>query len=1210
MKKLELVFLMNVSLYFKSQETILCFIQVNKKCLLSVTSLHVNPSFFDQKSLEWFLRKFTVDTVDLNYLPIDVIYDNIKLIRNLNLTSTLIQKKLLPQIESIKIDTKVDSNYVHILCNSFEKILSLTCSLDFFKAFASTFVNEKINNRFFPKVIHLINSRQPNTTNLSFLEKIVTTFNCKCVVHTDRQPLLATSLINNIFWRVNTISFGHITTNTLLSNFETTVFFNENVSNEDLNKLTMFVYDFYVTKLTLTSITEQVIEISELPPLEIFDTLTLNNISISNNNKLSAKRVCLNKSKFICDNSIESVESVSIKNSQCFLNDKTRCHDNVNNTEISFPFVNINKLSVNNIESFKLPYLNNLKKLHIKTCSRSKFVLPEKCFSGVTIKNSEHNTFVLNNESGRVIYLKNVVNSEVYIINKTIQPSSVMLTKCKNIQLICEHMKTVVFKKCETILFAHKKNKNESVTQQINTTRSIYTKIENLVICKTGQQISLSNIGVTKNLYLVDMENCEYKENFLDCEKVILFNNKKCNIEIGENHIKNIIVTCCENVNICGAFPVIESIQNINNINCEIIPHIKDQHLLSNVKDEDEDIDISKEQSMMKDELFNIGLVLRNAVYQSLIANFENVKQLKLINFNGCFITPINLHLEKLEIENCSFNQIKYVATNNLLVKNCHKVKLCALEKIIENIEITNSDISLKIDFKNDNYIKASHIFVNNLKMKNSTCFCQNFKVENVFLDFTNYKENDEKCFCLPANNFQVVNLMNNKFTINRINDINEIKFICCENNEITFSMLSKMSIKTEKCNNIKIFVPQFMKLELEDVLSIKVILLNVPPVEKQIAYYSKERRQCEDKVKYAIKNISLIKKIIKKPHLYDDLEIKFYISLINEFTHDYLQKVYGVGFFKNMTYFVAKENTFLDELISIFVNMINQLHVDVTKQIQKGIIDLLIAILHETKNDELMFCALNNILINPSFTKNTISDILLNKIVVSMSNKFSIDTFKTSYFVSLLRKMFELYPKTRDDFTFIIPQLSVLFKYNYYYEEINANIIYFLELFSEFEDKYSLQMLQNDISKLLVQYLKHGDRRVVDMIYLIFSNCAAGNLACCKKVVELGVVDFILENYYNYHYSSNREIIYVILNVCNHIGNSLEMVEIIGKEKAKTIVTFLYEKIQCNGQLQLPSKYIQNVTKKLNVVFQDDEKMIDFINKTTQEFFKYNQTS
>ena len=69
--KLEMIYLMNVSLFLKTKYDIKEFIQINKKCHLAISSLKTTPPQFDRFSTEWFFDKFSPDTLDRNYLCVE-----------------------------------------------------------------------------------------------------------------------------------------------------------------------------------------------------------------------------------------------------------------------------------------------------------------------------------------------------------------------------------------------------------------------------------------------------------------------------------------------------------------------------------------------------------------------------------------------------------------------------------------------------------------------------------------------------------------------------------------------------------------------------------------------------------------------------------------------------------------------------------------------------------------------------------------------------------------------------------------------------------------------------------------------------------------------------------------------------------------------------------------------------------------------------------
>ncbi|ELP83885.1 hypothetical protein EIN_439590 [Entamoeba invadens IP1] len=72
-KRLEMIYLMNVSLYFEKFGDVQHFIKINKKCHQTICSLHVNPFFLSISDIFRFEKHFHPNTLNFN----DCEYQNI-----------------------------------------------------------------------------------------------------------------------------------------------------------------------------------------------------------------------------------------------------------------------------------------------------------------------------------------------------------------------------------------------------------------------------------------------------------------------------------------------------------------------------------------------------------------------------------------------------------------------------------------------------------------------------------------------------------------------------------------------------------------------------------------------------------------------------------------------------------------------------------------------------------------------------------------------------------------------------------------------------------------------------------------------------------------------------------------------------------------------------------------------------------------------------
>ncbi|ELP89126.1 hypothetical protein EIN_484580 [Entamoeba invadens IP1] len=197
MVHLEMVYLMKIALHLFSMSDITTFLQVNKACLVSVTSLHVNPWFSDRNDITSYVAKFTPTTMNCNSVIIpDKFCTNVQFLRNVkNPIDIETLKRTKVSSISIGIDFIWDKEYFKAL-TQLEGVNNVEIPLQIAELYVNNFDTTKTAKQLLPKkVVFVLDfcSDNPDKIDEDKLDSIfekVNKFNTKMVLIRKRKAVL------------------------------------------------------------------------------------------------------------------------------------------------------------------------------------------------------------------------------------------------------------------------------------------------------------------------------------------------------------------------------------------------------------------------------------------------------------------------------------------------------------------------------------------------------------------------------------------------------------------------------------------------------------------------------------------------------------------------------------------------------------------------------------------------------------------------------------------------------------------------------------------------------------------------------------------------------------------------------------------------------------------------------------------------------------
>ena len=164
MTKLELIYLMKVSLHFETYQDTYNFIQINKKCYETTLALKRNPFYFYHTSDISFLKHFSIDTMySMSLTPKTVdLLSNITYLRYPTLSPNFPEKlidslcqKICPKIQAISLQNDLFGKYCIKHAKLFEKLIEMKGDAEMILQFLNEYTDNGKEYVNFPKKYYI-----------------------------------------------------------------------------------------------------------------------------------------------------------------------------------------------------------------------------------------------------------------------------------------------------------------------------------------------------------------------------------------------------------------------------------------------------------------------------------------------------------------------------------------------------------------------------------------------------------------------------------------------------------------------------------------------------------------------------------------------------------------------------------------------------------------------------------------------------------------------------------------------------------------------------------------------------------------------------------------------------------------------------------------------------------------------------------------------
>ncbi|ELP83591.1 hypothetical protein EIN_078260 [Entamoeba invadens IP1] len=614
MSRLEMIYLMQVSLYLPTLSDVYTFIQVNHCANSAVTSLKVNPWFALTQDIEKFYDLFHPDTLNCNFLPISFDY----LLKPIYIRNYIIEgppemiEKITPEICEKMTSLNIMRTFVNknntpqklfqMIIETFRQ--KITMSINYFIYFIDFFEQYETRDNFkkiFPKNVY-VNFDMNFGSNAFGSNAFGTTTNGAINIPFNKineLPLKYATQID-IDWTNSVSSMDKITLTQNCRNYS------NNISIEYADYLTPFIRDN-----SLTFQTKNLTQISDLHKVE----------------KIIGKSVATKVTFMggVCDLSLlqipKYVKSISLKNG--FVPNSFGVEHKQTNFVILPDVLNSEEFVSEGVNFQFSEGFNTVKKVEMTTAKivkKKRIELLEKCNKKRIWENKQQFPFANVEELKLVNFsdvcyeqfktlqklsLLSVRNVELFINKECAK--NITCTDCSNciLNIDCESCETFEFNMCPNFTFNFLNTKNTNLTVKIINSLnskissetdfikslSVYdtskfeisknTKIGKLVISnstlkkKVGVEAEEVVFGAlleyvdidfthTKSVLLFNIENFIFSNTFDKCEIVKIEYCRDCDFIFGDSKIEQLGIFSSKAIDFKGNFNFLQKVENLD----------------------------------------------------------------------------------------------------------------------------------------------------------------------------------------------------------------------------------------------------------------------------------------------------------------------------------------------------------------------------------------------------------------------------------------------------------------------------------------------------------------------------------------------------------------------------------------------------------------------------------------------------------------------
>ncbi|ELP84660.1 hypothetical protein EIN_173250 [Entamoeba invadens IP1] len=860
-QSLEMVYLMNVILYFESTKTLFTFVRVSKKCFDATKSLRVNPWFTTPEHVVKFYQKFQQDTINCCGLLIPpTILVTAKVVTNLNpssLADTDIPQ-IAPHTKSIYIPldnyTGFKKTIFTLFVQSVNKMNSVIMSYDNFKAFVTVFRESSTPLQFFPKrcLVNLLYASQHSS--LKDLVKLLDGLETEIgfVYHKSSLPdkkidfkypfySYKMSLImyqNGIIPLLQHGSFEIVlyekdTNETLLDLLDKAV-----PSSLSLNCNGMSLHSFfdglklgkYINKLAVVMHNRTLncqIEFEGLKELN-----------------LECSGCTLTQSKSLVILRLDSVKTINVlKGDWSFFksqNEMVRMWENLNT---QLPFINLTTLELHAVKTIRLNIQQKLKLFYMTYCENCIIEFNNECLNEFVFQNNKEMRITLRAMKEQRLYFLKCDRSTLRVLGE--KSVKLFFDTCINLSVFGVKMSEIVFLRCRSVDTDFARC---GIIEVAESDFGYGTMVCDKAILNTIETYVPIDLDESEEIVLVNLNNFKFVNSMKRCQRLIINNCKGCELSLLNNSVQQLIVKNSDNVHIEGDLDNVVTCKTSRNTNTTI-----DLDPTKIVELESEDLetfeDLTGSESLCSKN--NVKLTKMND--KTLFIRGDYYRELTFTEMEDCvliFMCQV-VSLKMCDCVHLTSNNDFSVASNPLFIR-CKKVELLRCDNL--NFKMLSNELcEIKMrDCTKCSFVLAqsSRVWSNtptpyletsldNLEVYNCRMCSINLKTKRLVFDNGVDKRIDYIGKCLET--MVLVGLTKGNLLLNA--SISELFLEKCF--DITFSVKSARlkSVTANMCKSVTVSVAaenvEFIQSECVDTL-----IKKIPPVVRRTPVHVYMRRR------------------------------------------------------------------------------------------------------------------------------------------------------------------------------------------------------------------------------------------------------------------------------------------------------------------------------------------------------------------------------
>ncbi|ELP91710.1 hypothetical protein EIN_519070 [Entamoeba invadens IP1] len=592
MSNMEMIYLMQVSLYLPSLKDIMTFITINKKCQDAVTSLKVNPWFSKSNDIETFCAFFFPDTVNCNSLAVSrKVLENAVYIRNVQIFSTdfnkLDEQNIAEKITSLiiikppkPVDTNqqigfnAENNYYDLLYKW--KIPNIEMPLKLFSECVTCFErNNNTNNNdiYFPKKV------------LLHVDSMYTNYN------TDTAPLYEN--VNSAAKKYKSQIIIDWTDTTEPEKLRLTPNC-QNYTQKITPKTFQFVRPFYKEKIIVQidgyddeEYFTTVVDIfkmcySTLVELKTFDDLSklaipefVNDLSVSLFTderhtvwlpiNMNIENLSLTEIDLIFEDVMPTVKKVKVTNSTFVLrkvakddttNDITKKWKMYNN----FPFPNVEEIELHNCSNINFKTPEHLTTLNV--CDNSENIeifIGQNC-EHLNINNVTKSSFYIDCNIFNTFSFKQCNNTNFEFFNAKPKSLNLEFFECLTPIIAVEKntIKKLLLKNCSNVKMTKNVGIGDVIIENTNFNNLTQFNAKSVYLFDTSEFLPI-DFTYTKHLKLFSVCRFSFSTTFDNCEILEVAFCENLNFVFKKEQLKNIKIESSQNLVFTGDFQSVKS---------------------------------------------------------------------------------------------------------------------------------------------------------------------------------------------------------------------------------------------------------------------------------------------------------------------------------------------------------------------------------------------------------------------------------------------------------------------------------------------------------------------------------------------------------------------------------------------------------------------------------------------------------------------------